>query len=208
MGFLDAVHPEDRERTRTAWSTALAQLQPYATEHRLRAATGSYRHMSVRAVPILEPDGSLREWVGTHTDITERKEAEAAIEAARAAAEAANAAKSQFLANMSHELRTPLSAVIGYSEMVQEELEDIGAGRPHRRHEEDRGQCPAPPRPDQRRARHLEDRGRPGRDLRGGFRRRRCGARRRRHRRRVWWPRRATPWRSIWRKTSARPTPT
>ncbi|MCZ2982524.1 hypothetical protein NYY70_20320, partial [Acinetobacter baumannii] len=68
----------------------------------------------------------LREWVGTHTDITERKEAEAAIEAARAAAEAANEAKSQFLANMSHELRTPLSAVIGYSEMVQEELEDLG----------------------------------------------------------------------------------
>jgi PAS domain S-box-containing protein len=126
FGFLDAVHPEDRDHTRAAWAAAVATLQPYATEHRLRAAAGAYRHMSVRAVPILEPDGTLREWVGTHTDITERKEAEAAIEAARAAAEAANSAKSQFLANMSHELRTPLSAVIGYSEMVQEELEDLG----------------------------------------------------------------------------------
>ena len=126
LGFLDAVHPEDRAQTRAAWSRAVTSREPYATEHRIRAASGAYRHMSVRAVPILESDGSLREWVGTHTDITERKEAEAAIEAARAAAEAANAAKSQFLANMSHELRTPLSAVIGYSEMVQEELEDLG----------------------------------------------------------------------------------
>jgi PAS domain S-box-containing protein len=127
LGFLEPVHPEDREHTRAAWTRAVASRQPYATEHRLRALSGAYRHMSVRAVPIVEGDGTVREWVGTHTDITERKEAEAAIEAARAAAEAANAAKSQFLANMSHELRTPLSAVIGYSEMVQEELEDLGA---------------------------------------------------------------------------------
>lgn len=57
-------------------------------------------------------------------DITRRKRDEAELALAKQAAEDANLAKSQFIANMSHELRTPLSAVIGYAEMLEEELED------------------------------------------------------------------------------------
>ncbi|WP_017715661.1 PAS domain-containing sensor histidine kinase [Kamptonema formosum] len=59
-------------------------------------------------------------------DITERVEVETELYRAKAAAEAANKARSSFLANMSHELRTPLTAIIGYSELLQDDVQDQG----------------------------------------------------------------------------------
>ena len=125
-GWVDAVHPDDRAQAAEIWAECVETARPYAVEYRLRRHDGAWRDTEVRGVPVLAEDGAIREWVGLNIDITARKEAEAELERARAAAEAANLAKSQFLANMSHELRTPLSAVIGYSEMLGEELEDLG----------------------------------------------------------------------------------
>ncbi|MEG4047979.1 PAS domain S-box protein [Microcoleus sp. Pol17_C1] len=70
--WIQAVHPEDRDRTVQAWMRAIETKSLYEVEHRLRAADGSYRHFWVRGVPLLAADGSVREWVGTHTDISDR----------------------------------------------------------------------------------------------------------------------------------------
>lgn len=72
-GWLDAVHPEDRARDLELWRRAVANRVPCEYEHRLRRHDGQYRDFSVRAVPVFADDGSIREWAGIHSDITQRK---------------------------------------------------------------------------------------------------------------------------------------
>ncbi len=122
-GWLDAVHPDDRAEVEVAWRRAVETRTLLEHEFRLRrSATDEWRVMAVRAVPILRADGSLREWVGMASDVTERKKAEDTLRSAKRAAEQAAEAKSQFLATMSHELRTPLTAVIGISDLLETDV--------------------------------------------------------------------------------------
>ncbi|WP_435011571.1 response regulator [Tundrisphaera lichenicola] len=117
-GWLDAIHPEDRAETVRVWSKTVANRSTYRVEHRIRRADGEYRHMMVRAIPILSEDGTIHEWIGVHTDIDLQKRAEAALREAKEAAEAATRAKGEFLANMSHEIRTPMNGILGMTELT------------------------------------------------------------------------------------------
>jgi len=77
-GWLDAVHAADRDRVRLTWQQAVRERRVMETELRIRRADGAWRHVSVRAVPVAEEDGRVREWVGAMTDVTERRETEQA----------------------------------------------------------------------------------------------------------------------------------
>ncbi|GJD34389.1 PAS domain-containing protein [Methylobacterium aerolatum] len=64
LGWLDAVHREDKARTQAAWMTAVQHASAYNTEYRIHCADGIYRWFNSRAAPVLNKDGSVREWVG------------------------------------------------------------------------------------------------------------------------------------------------
>ncbi|HJX29830.1 MAG TPA: PAS domain S-box protein, partial [Thermoanaerobaculia bacterium] len=104
-GWAQALHPDDRERVKSAWAQSLAERKPYRGEGRLwHAESGIHRHYVARAVPLLGPEGQVRGWVGTITDVEDRKQAEYALrEAARR--------KDEFLAMLGHELRNPLAPI-------------------------------------------------------------------------------------------------
>lgn len=126
-GWLSIVHPDDIERSVALWTRAIQSGEPYEVEFRLlRASDRMYRWHLGRALAMRNAEGNVVRWIGTNTDIHDRKLAETELNKAKAAADEANLAKSRFLANASHELRTPLNAVIGYSELLQEEVSDLG----------------------------------------------------------------------------------
>jgi PAS domain S-box-containing protein len=74
-GWLDTLHPEDRERVERDWRECVRTGKVFDDRYRIRTKAGSYRHYDVRAVPI-ERDGKIVEWVGASTDVTSQREAE------------------------------------------------------------------------------------------------------------------------------------
>ncbi len=74
-GWLDAIHPEDRERVEREWRECVQAGKVFDSRYRVRTKTSAYRHYDVRAVPI-ERDGKIIEWVGASTDVTGQREAE------------------------------------------------------------------------------------------------------------------------------------
>ncbi|MDM9383404.1 PAS domain S-box protein [Chlorogloeopsis sp. ULAP01] len=87
-GWLEALHPDDRERTARIWTHAVQTKSIYENEYRIRGADGIYRYFSARGVPVATEDGKIREWVGVCSDITYRKQAEKALRQSEAIAKA------------------------------------------------------------------------------------------------------------------------
>lgn len=72
LGWLDAVHPDDRERTQAAWAAAVEHTAPYNIDQRVLCADGAYRWFNARGAPVLNKDGSVREWVGVYLNVPGR----------------------------------------------------------------------------------------------------------------------------------------
>jgi PAS domain S-box-containing protein len=124
----ELLHPEDKVRVLSTLDSYLRhEIPAYEQEYRLRTRGGEYRWVLARGVAQWDSKGTPLRMVGSHSDITERKETELALRLqavelaeARDKAESAAQAKSSLLATMSHELRTPLNGVIGMTGILAE----------------------------------------------------------------------------------------
>jgi PAS domain S-box-containing protein len=117
-GWAAAVHPDDVQPTITAWKDAVAAGTRFAFAHRVRRHDGQWRSFALRALPVRDAQGAVREWVGVHTDITDIDEARQTIERQNAALREADARKDRFLATLSHELRNPLAPIRTAAELL------------------------------------------------------------------------------------------
>lgn len=114
------IHPEDLATVKARIVAHLREETPvYHSEHRMRHKAGHYIWVIERGKVVLrDPRGRALRLVGTYSDITPQKEAEAVLRD-KQAAELASRSKTEFLSRMSHEMRTPLNALIGFSQLLK-----------------------------------------------------------------------------------------
>ena len=75
-GWLDSVHPQDVVGSVAAWTSSLRSGEPTYMDYRLRDRTGAWRWVSGYGAPVRDADGRIIEWMGTVTDIHDRREAD------------------------------------------------------------------------------------------------------------------------------------
>ena len=130
--WLQVLHPDDREPTRTFWTDSVAGRGPYDVEYRVRRSDGEYRWFKTRGVPIRDDAGNICKWFGTCTDITDLRQTE---EALRESEERFRGTFENAAVGIAHRDATgrflcvneKFCAIVGYSreELLQKNIQDI-----------------------------------------------------------------------------------
>ena len=117
-GWLKATHPGDSENLANSWQQTSLSGEASKAEYRFIHPDGSEVWVIGQAVPQKNEQGIITGYIGTITDITERKKMESDLIRSKEKAEESDRLKTAFLANMSHEIRTPMNGILGFLDLL------------------------------------------------------------------------------------------
>jgi nitrogen fixation negative regulator NifL len=115
-GWINVLHPDDQQRTAEIWARAVESRTLYDTEYRIRSHTGEYGYFAVRGVPIMDEYGNISGWIGTCTDITEKKNYENQLLQAEK-----HAAIGRMVGSVTHEINNPLQTIKNCLYLIQQD---------------------------------------------------------------------------------------
>ena len=131
-GWLDAIHPDDRESSLRNFQAAIEDGDPLRQEHRIRGADGGYRWFLVQAQLLKDEAAQIVRWYGAATDVHNERVALEVAQAAQAEAEAALEARDDFMSMLSHDLKQPLGVIQAYTSLAQRRLRRADTHTPAR----------------------------------------------------------------------------